>query len=111
MKKLSLAAIIAVFSISLVACTNSGQVSNGNNDTSINDSVDSKTRDRITIEQAKEIALNHAGLTEDQVVFSEIKNDIDDGSEKYDIEFNYNGREYSYEIDPNNGNILSYEQD
>ena len=96
MKKLSLATIIAVFSISLVACTNSGVVNNSNNDSSINngvnDSVDSRTSNKITIEQAKEIALKHAGLTKDQVSFSETKNDIDNGAEKYDIEFHSNER-------------------
>ena len=30
---------------------------------------------------------------------------------KYEVEFYYNNREYSYEIDANTGNVLSYEQD
>lgn len=115
MKKLSLATIIAVFSISLVACTNSGVVNNSNNDSSINngvnDSVDSRTSNKITIEQAKEIALKHAGLTKDQVSFSETKNDIDNGAEKYDIEFYYNGKEYDYEISVIDGTIIKYDND
>ena len=115
MKKLSLATIIAVFSISLVACTNSGVVNNSNNDSSINngvnDSVDSRTSNKITIEQAKEIALKHAGLTKDQVSFFETKNDIDNGAEKYDIEFYYNGKEYDYEISVIDGTIIKYDND
>lgn len=101
MKKLILAIIVLVFSISLVACTDSGVIDNSNG----------KTSNKITIDQAKEIALKHAGLTEDQVSFSETKNDIDDGIEKYDIEFYYNGKEYDYEISATDGKIIKYDND
>ena len=116
MKKLILAIIVLVFSISLVACTDSGVVDNSNgNNSSINgssdDSTNGKTSNKITIDQAKEIALKHAGLTEDQVSFSETKNDIDDGIEKYDIEFYYNGKEYDYEISATDGKIIKYDND
>lgn len=120
MKKLILATIILVFSIGLVACTDSGVVDNSNgnnssNNSSINgssdDSTNGKTSNKITIDQAKEIALKHAGLTEDQVSFSETKNDIDDGIEKYDIEFYYNGKEYDYEISATDGKIIKYDND
>ena len=120
MKKLILATIILVFSIGLVACTDSGVVDNSNgnnssNNSSINgssdDSTNGKTSNKITIDQAKEIALKHAGLTEDQVSFSETKNDIDDGIEKYDIEFYCNGKEYDYEISAINGEIIQFDND
>ena len=65
----------------------------------------------ISEEKAKEIALNHANLTNNQVTFGKSELDFDDGVQKYDIEFYYNNKEYSYEIDANSGNILSYEQD
>ena len=65
----------------------------------------------ITIEEAKQIALNHANLTSDKVSFIRSELDVDDGIKKYEIEFNYNNKEYSYEIDSVTGNILSYEQD
>ena len=52
MKKLSLVTIIVAFSISLAGCTNSGVVSNSNNDSNVNNSVDSRTSNKITIEQA-----------------------------------------------------------
>ena len=65
----------------------------------------------ISEEKAKEIALNHSNLTNNQVTFGKVKLEFDDGIQKYDIEFYYNNREYSYEIDANSGNILSYEQD
>ena len=66
---------------------------------------------QITVEQAKQIALSHANLTNNQVSFLRSELDVDDGIKKYEIEFNYNGKEYSYEIDATTGNILSYEQD
>ena len=61
--------------------------------------------------RAKEIALSRAGLASNQVTFQRIELDFDNGIQKYEIEFYYNYREYSYEIDANTGNILSYEQD
>ncbi|MDD5936952.1 MAG: PepSY domain-containing protein [Clostridiales bacterium] len=116
MKKLILATIVLVFSIGLVACTDSGVVDNSNgNNSSINgssdDSTNGKTSNKITIDQAKEIALKHAGLTKDQVSFSQTKNDIDDGIEKYDVEFNYEGKEYDYEISAIGGEIIKYDHE
>ena len=112
MKRLSLAAIIVIVSISLVGCTNSGEVSNSNNQSSVRNvssSNNSNTTNKITIEQAQEIALKHAGLTKDQVSFIKIENDIDNGLEKYDIEFYCNGKEYDYEINAANGQIIKYD--
>ena len=65
----------------------------------------------ISAERAKEIALSHAGLASNQVTFKRTELDFDDGIQKYEIEFYYNYREYSYEIDANTGNIISYELD
>lgn len=107
MKKLSLLVIIAALTISLVSCTNSSGVSNSNN----NSSVDSKASNKITIEEAKEIAAKHAGLTKDQVSFSKTESEIDNGTEKYDIEFYCNGTEYDYEISAVDGKIIKYDND
>ena len=111
MKKLSLLVIIAALSISLVSCTNSGKSNNGNNDNTSNSSVDSKDSNKITIDEAKEIALEHAGLTKDKVTFLETENETDNGTEKYDIEFYYNDKEYDYEISAIDGKIIKYDND
>lgn len=137
MKKLSLAAIIVTVSISLAGCTNSETASNGNKtntesttqnstESNVQNSSESSTENNnvnnaqnnivnntgnISLDKAKEIALSHAGLSADQVTFVKVNMDFDDGIQKYEIEFYYNYREYSYEIDANTGNILSYEQD
>lgn len=67
---------------------------------------------QVTLEEAKEIALNHAGLSADGVTFIKGKLERDDGREKYDIEFYTSDfKEYDYEIDPQTGEILSYDYD
>lgn len=112
MKKLYLASIILTISISLIGCTNSGTVSNGNQNNTesstqknVNNTVD------ISLDKAKEIALSNAGLTSSQVTFKRTELDFDNGIQKYEVEFYYNNKEYSYEIDANTGSVLSYEQD
>lgn len=74
-----------------------------------------QTTGSITVEEAKTIALNHAGLTADAVTFVKAKQDYDDGRLVYEIEFvtsSGNGYlEYDYEIDAATGSILSYDYD
>ena len=129
MKKLSLAAIILTVSISLVGCTNSGVASNGNenntesstqnsNESNVQNSSESNTQNNnvnnigeISLDKAKEIALSHAGLSSDQVTFVQANKDFDDGIPKYDIEFYCNGKEYDYEINAANGEIIQYDYD
>lgn len=65
----------------------------------------------ITEAQAKTIALEKAGFTEDAVDFLEIEKDFDDGRLEYDIDFFVDGVEYSCEIDVNTGGIIEYEVD
>ena len=50
--------------------------------------------------KAKEIALNHAGLTEDQVTFVRSRLDWEDGRQVYDVEFYTSDyKEYDYEAE------------
>ena len=145
MKKLSLAAIIVTVSISLSGCTNSGTVSNGNENNiesttqnstesnvqnssesstennNVNNAQDNNTNNaqnnivnntgNISLDKAKEIALSHAGLSADQVTFVKVKMDFDDGIQKYDIKFYCNGQEYDYEINSSNGQIIQFDYD
>lgn len=86
-------------------------------DTEANEAITANTTNaasdgQVTLEEAKEIALNHAGLTADGVTFIKGKLERDDGREKYDIEFYTSDfKEYDYEIDPQTGEILSYDYD
>ena len=66
----------------------------------------------ITEENAKKIALSHAGLTADQVTFIKSGLDRDDGHQNYDVEFYSKDKtEYDYEIDPYTGEVLNYDYD
>ena len=66
---------------------------------------------KITLEKAKRIALDKAGVKEKDVVFEEAKLDRDDTRVVYDIEFRHGLIEYSFEIDAENGKILEWEKD
>ena len=67
---------------------------------------------KISEEEAKRIALSHAGLTTDQVTFIKSGIDRDDDREYYDVEFyTKDHKEYDYEIDPHTGDVVSYDYD
>ena len=66
---------------------------------------------KITKDEAKQIALEHAGMTEDGVSRLRIEFDYEHGKAVYDVEWRVDWTEYSYEIDANSGDILSHEQD
>ena len=57
------------------------------------------------IEEAKTIALQHAGLSASEVTFVKEQRDFDDGRLKYEIEFVTNTERYDYEIQADNGNV------
>lgn len=65
----------------------------------------------ITIDEAKKIALDKAGVTEEGVVFKEAKYDYDDGRWVCDIEFVKDRIEYSAEILVSDGAVVSWEVD
>lgn len=63
-------------------------------------------------DKAKEIALSHAGLTEEQVQFVKVKRDYDDGRSIYEVEFYGEGAdEYDYEIDAITGEIVAFDSE
>ena len=62
-------------------------------------------------DRAKEIALNHAGLSSSEVTFARASLDYDNGLAEYDVEFWSGNKEYDYEINAQTGNILSYDTD
>lgn len=66
---------------------------------------------RITLEEAKAIALEKAGLKESDVVFEEAKLDREHGRVVYDIEFRQGRVEYSFEINAADGAIVEWEKD
>ena len=67
--------------------------------------------DYIGKARAKEIALDHAGLTYSDVSFVRVELDWDDGRAQYEVEFYAGNKEYDYEIDAATGKILDVDFD
>ena len=66
----------------------------------------------ITEEEARSLAIDHAGLTADQVTFVKSDLDRDDGRKVYDVEFyTEDFREYDYEINADTGEIVEFDSD
>ena len=59
--------------------------------------------------KAKSIALNHAGVSENEAYDMEIELDDEDGTIVYEVEFQSGNVEYSYEINAATGAILKHE--
>ena len=57
-------------------------------------------------EEAKNIALKDAGVSESQVTQLSVHLETDDGVTKYDVDFHVGQKEYDYDIDPTTGAIL-----
>lgn len=66
---------------------------------------------RISEEEARDIALSHAGLTADQVSRLRVEFDYDDGVPEYEVDFDFDSFEYDYEIHAETGKILSWDKD
>ena len=65
----------------------------------------------MTEDQALAIALNHAGLAEDQVTRVRVEKDRDDGVWIYEIEFRNGTTDYEYEVRISDGKILEYDKE
>lgn len=90
---------------------NSNNSNNNSNNSSTNGSSNNATTASIPLDEAKNIALNHANLTADKVQFLRTEQDYDDGMLNYEIDFNYDIYEYDYKINANTGEIISYDKD
>ena len=119
-KLLTMSALALVCGVS-VACSNntSANVNTNSANTNIaqentssqNNINNNNTNAKITSDKAKEIALNHANLSENQVTFIKSNIDYDDGMKAYDVEFYHNNQKYDYKIDANSGAIVEYDLD
>lgn len=80
-----------------------------------NNSSQSAPTGGVTLEQAKQTALQHAGKTASQVQFVKAQQDWENGRKVYEIEFIVSDStgytEYDYEIDAATGKIVSYDHD
>ena len=62
----------------------------------------------ITVDEAKTIALNHAGLTAQDIRNLHTETDFDNGIGIYEIEFRAGNMKYEYEIRQDNGQIVEF---
>ncbi len=65
----------------------------------------------ISEEDAKRIALEDAGFSEEELSGIRVKLDMDDGVQIYEVEFYVGTEEYDYEIDATSGEIRSKDMD
>ena len=65
----------------------------------------------LTAQEAVAIALSHAGLTAQQVKELEYEQDTERGVILWEVEFEFGGWEYEYDIDATTDNILKAEKD
>lgn len=63
---------------------------------------------KITMEQAKEIAVQHAGIQSNQANFIKVEQDVDNGIPEYEIEFLCDNKKFDYSINADNGKIIGH---
>ncbi len=69
------------------------------------------SRELISKERAEDIAINHAGLTAEQVSGLRSEYDFEDNVPMYDVEFYHGKTEYDYKINAENGEIVSFDME
>ena len=62
----------------------------------------------LTVEQAKQAALNFAGVNASEAAFTKAYKGFDDGREVYEIEFYANNTEYDMDVDVYTGRITDF---
>ncbi len=80
------------------------------NDTTTNNSASQAETSEITLEEAKEIALQHANLNESDLTLVREQEEQDDGTTYYEIEWRDTTYEYDFEISKT-GEVLQYDRD
>ena len=108
MKKLFTLLLTLVFVFALSACDNtrSGAKQNNNANTPTQSETDLITRDR-----ALDLALNHAGLTLDDVYDLEAELDYERGVTYWEVDFESKNLEYSYDINAQTEEITRLEKE
>lgn len=84
-------------------------VASQNNDKTASASGNEADSNKISLEEAKKIALDKAGLSESKVTYKETSFEYDDGIAVYQIEFISGTLEYETEINATTGAIVEYE--
>ena len=65
----------------------------------------------LSLEQAKQEAVNYAGVRMEEVTFTKAYQGWDDGRAVYEIEFYANGTEYDMDVDVLTGRIMDFSRE
>ena len=65
----------------------------------------------LTVEQAKQAALDYAGVKAADATFTKAHRDFDNGREVYEIEFYVGSTEYDMDVDVLTGNVTDFSVD
>lgn len=92
---------------------NSGRVVNFEKDLrdNVNINQDQNSSVSMTEEEARTIALNRVGKTSDEVTFTRVRVDRENGVTVYDVYFYDNEKEYELSIDVDTKEVISYKED
>ena len=82
-----------------------------NNNTTSNNDTSTNSNNYISEEEARNIALNDAGLNSNEVTFTDIDLDLKNGNAIYEVDFESNTQEYEYKIDGINKTIINKKQE
>lgn len=74
-------------------------------------SGEASTKPYITSDEAKAAALAHAGVSEQDAAYVEVKFDSEDGVMVYEVEFRAGAVEYEYDINAVSGEVVKVERD
>lgn len=84
---------------------------NGNDNNNNNSNPNNAFNAKISLQEARNIALTHANLDISAVNMVKCESEYDNGVLVYEIDFTYNNYEYDYKVDANTGEIISYDKD
>ena len=91
--------------------TNDNSNNNNSNTNGSSNNGNNATTASIPLDEAKNIALTHANLTEDAVQFLRTEQEYENGVLVYEIDFTHGDYEYDYKINANTGEVVSYDRD
>ena len=114
MQQLLLISALLISSLCIAACNNNPSNNSSQPPTATAPTATQampETTEFIGEEKAKEIALQKAGLTAEDVTFTKIGLDRDDGVWQYEIDFRQDKTEYETDINAVDGTIIKWEID
>ena len=109
MKKLTVLLSLVMALLAFAGCQLPGNGSSAAAETTVPPTVKSKIVLPLTDQTATEIALEHAGISNNAVSHLHVRQDTDGGITHYDVDFRYGDYYYAYEIHEQTGEILKLE--